>query len=216
MEDKTDEARVSLPVLLRSFLFQVASLFCIFSIINKKSLLLGHPLRIGKPRYFSRDVVLQIPEIAVSLWIFAWGVPKEKKALDLERLIFNPEAFFNPSNKVEAKRNWEPFALVKRSTSSTKRRCDKWGLVLEIWIGSQYPWFTALLIAIESFSMQIINRCGESGSPWRRPWVGLNWGNLFPFHKIEKVEDETQCMISLMVISGKPKSWRQLLRNVFD
>jgi len=78
MEDKTEEAKVSLPVLLISFLFQVANLFCIFSMINKKSLLLGRPLRIGKPRYFSRDVVLRIPEIAVNLWIFAWGVPEKK------------------------------------------------------------------------------------------------------------------------------------------
>lgn len=212
MEDKTDEARVSLPVLFRSLFFHEASLFCIFSIMNRKSLLLGRPLRIGKPRYLSREVVPRMPEIDVNLLIFAWGVPEEKRALDLERLIFNPEALLKLSNKSETNLNWELLALVKRRTSSANRRWDK-GPEFVMCIGSQFHWRTALLIAIDNFSMQRMKRYGESGSPCRRPCVGLKLGNLFPFHKIEKVDKETQCIINLMVMLGKPKSWRQLLRN---
>ncbi|KEH33340.1 reverse-transcriptase-like protein, putative [Medicago truncatula] len=38
-------------------------------------------------------------------------------------------------------------------------------------------------------------------------------GILFPFHRMEKVDEVTQCMMSFMVISGKPKSWRQALKK---
>jgi hypothetical protein len=69
MEERTDEARVNLPSLFNNLFFQEASLICIFSIIKKKSLLFALPLRIGKPKYLSREVVLLIPEIEVSLLI---------------------------------------------------------------------------------------------------------------------------------------------------
>jgi len=77
MEDNTELARVNLPVLLRSLFFQEASLFCIFSMMKLKSLRLGCPLNMGKPRYLSREVVLRMPDILVRLLIFLWGVSVE-------------------------------------------------------------------------------------------------------------------------------------------
>jgi len=167
----------------------------------------------GKPRYFSREDVLQIPDMAVSLWILAWGVLEEKNALDLERFILKPDALLNSSNNSETNLNCELLALIKRRTSSAKRRWDNWGPLLLIWMGSEFLWLTALLMVIESFSIHKMKRYGESGSPWRWPWVGLNCGNLLPFHKTEKVGEDTQCMIIFMVMSGKLKSWRVLWRK---
>lgn len=73
MEDSTDVARVSLPVLLRRRFFQEASLVCIFSMMKLKSLLLGRPLSMGKPKYLPGEVVLRMPDIDVRLLTFAWG-----------------------------------------------------------------------------------------------------------------------------------------------
>jgi len=67
MEERTDEARVNLPGLLSNLFFQEASLVCIFSMIKRKSLLFALPLRIEKPKYLSREVVLLMPEIDVSI-----------------------------------------------------------------------------------------------------------------------------------------------------
>jgi len=71
MEESTDEPRVNLPDLFNNLLFQDANLFFIFSTIKKKSLLFALPLRIGKPKYLSKEVVLQMPEIKVILLILA-------------------------------------------------------------------------------------------------------------------------------------------------
>ena len=67
MEERTDEARVNLPGLLSNLFFREASLVCIFSMIKRKSLLFALPLRIEKPKYLSREVVLLMPEIDVSI-----------------------------------------------------------------------------------------------------------------------------------------------------
>jgi len=72
MDERTDDARVNLPGLFNNLFFQDANLVCIFSIIKRKSLLFALPLRIGKPRYLSREVVLLLmPEMEVSLFILA-------------------------------------------------------------------------------------------------------------------------------------------------
>lgn len=63
MEDKTDVARVTLPVLFKSLLFQDANRACIFSMMRLKSLLFDLPWSIGKPKYFSREVMLWIPDM---------------------------------------------------------------------------------------------------------------------------------------------------------
>jgi len=54
---------------------------------------------------------------------------------------------------------------------------------------------------------------GGRGSPCLRPWEGLKGGILFPVHKREKVEDETQCIMSLMTMYTKPKSRKQLCKK---
>jgi hypothetical protein len=70
MEDNTELARVNLPVLLRSLFFQEANLFCILSMMKLKSLRLGRPFKMGKPRYLSREVVLRMSDMLVRLLIF--------------------------------------------------------------------------------------------------------------------------------------------------
>jgi hypothetical protein len=77
MEVRTDVASVKRPGLFKSLFFREASGDYIFSIIKRKSLCLALPLRIGKPWYLSREVVLLIPVIDVSLLILDWGVPAE-------------------------------------------------------------------------------------------------------------------------------------------
>jgi hypothetical protein len=57
--------------------FHEASLDDILSIINKKSFLLARPVRIGKPMYLFKVVVLLMPVMDVGLLILAWGVPEE-------------------------------------------------------------------------------------------------------------------------------------------
>lgn len=69
MEDKTDVAKVSLPVLFRSLFFQVAKRDFIFSMMKLKSLFLGRPWSIGKPKYLPSEDVLWIPDIVVRLVI---------------------------------------------------------------------------------------------------------------------------------------------------
>jgi len=64
-------------VYLTTCVFQDASLVCIFSIKKRKSLLFALPLRIGKPKYLSRKVVLLILEIEASLLILTLGTPEE-------------------------------------------------------------------------------------------------------------------------------------------
>jgi len=77
MNYKIDEASTNLLGLLRSIFFQVAIVVCIFSMMKLKSIFLGWPLRIGKPKYLSRKAVHLIPEMEVRLLIFSWGVPEE-------------------------------------------------------------------------------------------------------------------------------------------
>jgi len=74
MEDKTEDAKAKRPSLFRSLFFQDASLFCIFSMMKKKSLFFGLPLRIGKLKYLSREVVQRMSKMEV---IFPRGVPEE-------------------------------------------------------------------------------------------------------------------------------------------
>jgi len=58
MEDKINVARVNPLVLFRSLFFQDDRQVYILSIMKLKSLLLGRPWSIGKPKYFPREVVL--------------------------------------------------------------------------------------------------------------------------------------------------------------
>jgi hypothetical protein len=74
MKVRTDVASVKGSGLFKSLFFQEASHDCVFIIIKRKSLLLALPLRIGKPRYLSRDAMLLIPVIDVSLLILDLGV----------------------------------------------------------------------------------------------------------------------------------------------
>ena len=71
MEERTDDARVTLPGLFNNLCFQEASLDCFFSMIKRKSLRLALPFRIGKPKYLSKEVVLLMPVMEVSLLTFA-------------------------------------------------------------------------------------------------------------------------------------------------
>jgi len=71
MEERIDDAKVNLLGLFNNLFFQDANLVCIFSKIKSKSLLFALPLRIGKPKYLSREVVLLMPEMEVSLFILA-------------------------------------------------------------------------------------------------------------------------------------------------
>jgi hypothetical protein len=65
MEERTEDARANLHGLLRILFIPEANLVYIFSIIKLKSLHLAHPLRIERPKYLSREIVLLIPEIDV-------------------------------------------------------------------------------------------------------------------------------------------------------
>lgn len=51
---KVDLVRIILPVILNILVFQSANLFCILSITNWKSLLVGLVWKIGNPKYLPK------------------------------------------------------------------------------------------------------------------------------------------------------------------
>lgn len=76
MQVKTKLAKASRPALLRSLDFNEESLNCILSIMKLKSSFLALPLMMEKPRYFSRELVLQIEVIEVMASTFLLGIQR--------------------------------------------------------------------------------------------------------------------------------------------
>ena len=118
-----------------------------------------------------------------------------KKAWDFKRLIFKVEALLKRSNNWVIRVSWDFVAFVKRRTSSTNMKCDSLGSLVEMWMGSQAPWWTTLLKAME-FPFHTKNeQIGRKRIPFawdhEKAWRRASYSHS----KTKRVEEVTQCMI---------------------
>lgn len=79
--------RTNLPVMLRIFYFQPASLLDILSVISWKSTFIEALWKMGKPRCFPNSMLLSMPRALEHSKVFWLEVLRENKTLDLALLI---------------------------------------------------------------------------------------------------------------------------------
>ena len=211
MAEVTDWTRITPPAGERSLAFQLDSLACTFSTTKSKSLVL-RPLGLRvNPRYLPRFGVLETPRMSHK-WCLRLGLTLgEKNTLDLDKLTFWPDWMQKSSRILVIVRQQLLEASVHKRRSSAKNRCEKEGPLLETLMAFQLLLSHASRILRLKYSIQIMNRKGERGSPCLMPLEGLKLSNWPPFTRIEKEEVDTHSRTRSTKGRGnlkKVRTWR--------
>ena len=72
------------------------------------------------------------------------------------------------------------------------------------------------LIILDNLCMHRTNKHGESESPCLKPLLGLKLFMVSPFHKIEKLTEETQAIIRFIECSFRLNSSSVALKKSYD
>jgi len=99
---------------------------------------------------------------------------------------------------------WSTLALKKRKQSSANKMWDIIGALLQILTPLILPLASAFRISGERPSTQIINKCGDSGSPYLEPLPGMIWLVALPLTSTKQSIVSTHIIIHLTRWSENP------------